>query len=159
MKKPPVLRLYLDTSVFGGVFDVEFETDSQRIITAVHKKMAIVMISDVVLDEVVDAPANVKKLVDDLPEGQLVRVEVTDEVKKLRDGYLARKILTQKSLDDATHVALATINRADAIVSWNFKHIVRLDKMKQYNQVNFSFGYGILGIVSPKEVLFDEEKE
>jgi len=58
----------------------------------------------------------------------------------------------------ATHVALATINRADAIVSWNFRHIARLDKMKLYNQVNFSLGYGILAIVSPKEVVFDEKE-
>lgn len=92
-----------------------------------------------------------------MPASQIFRVEVTEEVKRLRDEYLTRKILTPKSLDDATHVALATINRADAIVSWNFKHIVRLDKMKLYNQVNFSLGYGILQIVSPKEVFFDEK--
>ncbi len=156
--KAPTLRLYLDTSVFGGVFDEEFAVDSKRLIDAIHAKKFLVMMSDVVLDEIVGAPENVKDLLADLPESQLFRVEVTEEVKKLRDEYLARKILTPKSLDDATHVALATINRADAIVSWNFKHIVRLDKMKLYNQVNFSLGYGILEIVSPKEVLFDEKE-
>lgn len=154
--KKPVMRLYLDTSVFGGVHDVEFEADSKRLIEAIHEKKFLVMMSDVVLDELVGAPANVKKVVTDLPAGQIFRVEVTEEVKRLRDEYLERKVLTPKSLDDATHVALATINRADAIVSWNFKHIVRLDKMKLYNQVNFSLGYGILEIVSPKEVSFDE---
>lgn len=63
----------------------------------------------------------------------------------------------KKSSDDATHVACASVARADAIVSWNFKHIVRLDKMKAYNQVNFSYGYAILTIVSPREVQFNEE--
>jgi len=116
------------------------------------------MISSVVLDEIAEAPDRVQKLVSELPETQIFTVDVDHEVEKLRDEYLARKILTPKSIDDATHVALATVNRADAIVSWNFKHIVRLDKMKQYNQVNFSLGYAILQIVSPKEVLFDEEK-
>jgi hypothetical protein len=52
---------------------------------------------------------------------------------------------------------VATVTRADAIVSWNFKHIVRLDKMKAYNQVNLMNGYGILTIISPKEVLIDED--
>lgn len=155
--KKSVLRLYLDTSVFGGVFDVEFETDSKRLITAVHKKKAIVMMSDVVLEEIAVAPEKVQDVVRDLPREQQVFVETTEEAIKLRDEYLARKILTPKSTDDATHVALATINRADAIVSWNFKHIVRLDKMKLYNQVNFSLSYGLLEIVSPKEVLFDEK--
>lgn len=67
------------------------------------------------------------------------------------------KILGPEWIDDATHVAAATVARADAIVSWNFKHIVRLDKMKAYNQVNLLNGYGILTIISPKEVLIDED--
>ena len=71
-------------------------------------------------------------------------------------AYLAAKILSEKSRNDATHVAYATIARVDAIVSWNFKDIVRFDKIKAFNQVNFQNGYGMLQIVSPKEVLFDE---
>lgn len=156
--KKDLLRLYLDTSVFGGVFDKEFEVDSKRLIADIHAKKFRVMISSVVFDELTEAPERVQKVVSQLPASQLFAVEVTDEVETLRDEYLSRKILTPKSLDDATHVALATVNRADAIVCWNFKHIVRLDKMKQYNQVKFSLGYAILQIVSPKEVLFDEEK-
>ena len=70
-------------------------------------------------------------------------------------SYLTAGILTPKSRNDATHVAAATIARADAIVSWNFKHIVRLDKMKAYNQVNLMNGYGILTIISPREVFID----
>ena len=156
--KKELLRLYLDTSVFGGVFDKEFQQDSKRLIDDIHAKKFRVMISSVVFDEIAKSPEHVQKLVRELPDDQLFSVDVTAEVERLRDEYLDRKILTPKSLDDATHVALATVNRADAIVSWNFKHIVRLDKMKQYNQVNFSLGYAILQIVSPKEVLFDEEK-
>jgi hypothetical protein len=57
---------------------------------------------------------------------------------------------------DATHVALATISRADAIVSWNFRHIVHLDKMKLFNAVNLMNGYGVLTIVTPREVVPNE---
>jgi hypothetical protein len=60
------------------------------------------------------------------------------------------------SRSDAGHVATATVYRVDAIVSWNFKHIVQLEKMKLYNQINLKNGYGFLEIVSPKEVLSDE---
>lgn len=66
------------------------------------------------------------------------------------------KVVGPKSRNDATHVAYATVARADAIVSWNFKDIVRLDRMKGYNRVNFEKGYGILEIVSPKEVVTDD---
>jgi hypothetical protein len=50
---------------------------------------------------------------------------------------------------------LATVYRADAIVSWNFRHIVRLDKIKMFNQINLLNGYGILTIISPKEVYYE----
>jgi hypothetical protein len=53
-------------------------------------------------------------------------------------------------------VASATVARADTVVSCSFKHIVKLDKIKGYNQVNLLNGYGLLTIVSPKEVIFDE---
>ena len=77
----------------------------------------------------------------------------------MRDAYLAAKILGSRWADDAAHVAAATVARADAIVSWNFQHIVRLDRMKAYNQVNLLDGYGILTIVTPKEVLSDDKNE
>ena len=80
---------------------------------------------------------------------------VTPEIRGLSVAYIAAGIVRKSSLDDTLHVAAATVSRVDAIVSWNFKHIVRLDRIKGYNQVNLSLGYGILTIVSPKEVQFD----
>lgn len=82
---------------------------------------------------------------------------MTAEIIELRNAYLGAGVLHPKWENDATHVAAATVARADAIVSWNFKHIVRLDKMKAYNQVNLLQGYGILTIVSPKEVVRDDD--
>jgi hypothetical protein len=87
---------------------------------------------------------------------QLVNSRLTNDVIDLRNAYLAGGILDPQSTDDATHVAAATVARADAIVSWNFKHIVRIDKMRAYNQVNLQMGFGLLSIVSPQEVRFDE---
>jgi predicted nucleic acid-binding protein len=79
-----------------------------------------------------------------------------EEVIELRNAYLTASILSTRWRDDATHVAIATVAKADAMVSWNFKHIVRLDKMTAYNQINQLHGYGVLTIVSPREVYFDE---
>jgi hypothetical protein len=77
---------------------------------------------------------------------------------ELRNAYLQAGVLGERWIDDAAHVAAATVARADAIASWNFRHIVRLDKMKAYNQVNLLSGYGMLIIISPKEVRFDDEE-
>ena len=77
-------------------------------------------------------------------------------MEELARAYLDAGVVGPRSREDALHVAAATIARADAIVSWNFKHIVRLDKMKAYNQFNVALGYAAITIISPKEVSFDE---
>ena len=151
------LRIYCDTSVVGGCFDVGFERDSLRLLEAARNGRLVLLLSDVVLAELADAPARVQQVLESLTLTAVEKVEITAEVLALRDAYLAAKILGPRWADDAAHVAAATVARADAIVSWNFKHIVRLDKMKAYNQVNLLHGYGILTIITPKEVLNDEK--
>ena len=70
------------------------------------------------------------------------------------------KIVTQKSVTDAMHVALATVSKCSTIVSWNFRHIVHFDKIPLYNAVNMLNGYPAIAIYSPLEVIdYDEEKE
>jgi len=154
--KSKKLRLYLDTSVYGGVFEEEFSKDSRRILAANRNKKCIVLVSEIVSAELRRAPQRVSNLSKTLLSGNIETIVLTPEVLELRHAYLSRKILTSRSVNDATHVALATIYRADAIVSWNFRDIVNLDKMKLYNQVNIEFGYGFLEIISPREVSFDE---
>lgn len=153
------LRIYCDTSVIGGCFDVGFERDSLRLMAAARKGRMVLLLSDVVLTELADAPAQVQQVLQSLPSTSVEKVEITGEVFALRDAYLTAKIVGPRWADDAAHVAAATIARADAIVSWNFQHIVRLDKMKAYNQVNRLQGYGILTIITPKEVLSDETSQ
>lgn len=155
-KKIP--RIYIDTSVIGGCFDEEFADDSKRLVEAVKRGEFIVLISEIVLAELGDAPEDVKNILISLPENMIEKVTVSEEIIGLRDKYIEADILSPKWLDDAAHVASATVAQADAIVSWNFKHIVRLDKMKSYNRVNLASGYDILTIVSPKEVIVDDEE-
>ena len=91
-----------------------------------------------------------------LPETCREEITINQEVRDLSRAYLDAGIVGPQWLDDTLHVAAASVARADAIVSWNFKHIVRLDKIRAYNAVNLSEGYGALQIVSPREVIFDE---
>ncbi|MGR3303149.1 MAG: hypothetical protein ACUZ8I_11675 [Candidatus Scalindua sp.] len=149
-------RIYADTSVIGGCLDAEFSNESLYFIEMVRKGKCVLLLSEIVIAELDRAPAEVQNILLSLPEEMMERVELTDEILVLRNEYIKAKILGSEWIDDATHVAAATVTRADAIVSWNFKHIVRLDKMKAYNQVNLMNGYGILTIISPKEVLIDE---
>lgn len=151
-------RLYLDTSVFGGCFDLaqDWAQDSRRVVDAAREGIVKICFSDTVARELEGAPKPVRELRDSLPPACFENVTVTSEIRELSAAYIAAGIVGKSSFDDALHVAAATVSRVDAIVSWNFKHIVRLDRIKGYNQVNLSLGYGMLTIVSPKEVQFDE---
>lgn len=151
-------KLYLDTSVFGGVFDAKegFDLASRRVIDAVLDNTAVLHYSDALEEELADAPAQVRILFEAIPEEAKTKVELSQEVVELSQAYLNAGIVGPQWLDDTLHVAAATVSRADAIVSWNFKHIVRLDKIKAYNSVNLDNGYGIITIISPKEVDFGE---
>ncbi len=153
------LRVYIDTSVVGGCLDEEFSEDSQRVLELALTGHVRLLLSDVVVRELEQAPSAVRKLLEALPESSVQRVPITEEVHRLRDAYIGAGVIGQQWVDDATHVAAATVSRADAIVSWNFRHIVRLDKIKAYNQVNKTLGYEELTIVSPKEIRHDESDE
>lgn len=150
------LRVYADTSVFGGCFDAEFAAESRRFFDLVRAGRVSLLVSELVVAELAAAPGRVRELLRSLPAGAVAQVTLTRDVIDLRNAYLAAGILDSQSTEDATHVAAATVARADAIVSWNFKHIVRIDKMRAYNQVNLQTGFGLLSIVSPQEVRLDE---
>lgn len=153
------LRIYVDTSVFGGCFDAGFVEDSERCLDAVRRGYAVALVSEFVLKELVDAPERVQERFASLPAPSIERLDITPPVLALRDAYLAAGIVGPRWKEDAAHVAAATVARADAIISWNFRHVVRLDKIKRYNQVNLLNGWGILTILSPREVTFDADAD
>jgi len=71
--------------------------------------------------------------------------------------YIAEKVVGKTSLDDCLHIALATIHKADYLVSWNFKHIVNVERIRGYNSVNIKLGYSIIDIRSPREFIKYED--
>lgn len=77
---------------------------------------------------------------------------VDESALGLAEEYQKHGILTPNFYDDGLHIALATVAEADLLVSWNFKHIVRFDKIRLFNAVNIEFGYKPLQIFSPREV-------
>ena len=149
-------RIYLDTSVIGGCLDEKFIEESKKIIKFAKNGIIQLVISNLVSDELQEAPEVVRAVLLSIPKESIEPVFASKAAIELRDAYLAADILTPKSKNDATHVAIATVERVDAIVSWSFKHIVRLDRIKAYNQVNFQNGYGMIQILSPREITFDE---
>ena len=156
MKK---LRVYVDTSVIGGCLDKEFTEESNRVFELAKSGELIILISEMVTAELASAPEAARELLEAIPDSAVEYVPITDRVQSLRDAYIQAGVLGPSSRDDATHVAAATVARADAIVSWNFRHIVQLHKIKGYNEVNNRLGYDPLTILSPKEISHEEQDQ
>jgi hypothetical protein len=147
------IRVYADTSVFGGCFDAEFEDASRRFFEDVRRGRIQLVLSDTTMLELTEAPERVRRVLADLPPTAIERVVLDGEIEHLRDAYLAHGVVGPAATRDAEHIAAATVADVDLIVSWNFKHIVHYEKISGYQGVNLLEGYNAIRIFSPLEVI------
>lgn len=150
-------RIYIDTSVIGGYFDDEFEEATKRLFKRIENKDFDVYFSEVNETELSLAPKHIRDLKKLIPEDCYKYLELIDEAKILAETYLREKALGKSSLNDAYHIAIASVNRLDCLVSWNFKHIVNFDKIKLFNSINLKLGYPLIEIRTPLEFLKYED--
>ena len=146
-------RVYADTSVFGGCFDDEFAEESSSFFADIKAGKFVLVVSATTLGELERAPANVQKVLAELPSEDVEVIEFSDEIAHLREAYLEAKIVQPESKADAEHIASASVADVDFVVSWNFKHIVQYEKISGYQAVNLMNGYKEIRIYSPKEVV------
>ena len=144
-------RIYIDTSVFGGYFDEEFAEHTIPLFERLKSGEFILLFSTVTQDELENAPEKVKQLVKSLKAESTEFLDTTDEAVDLATEYITERVVGQTSYADCLHIALATINRADFLVSWNFKHIVNVQRIRGYNSINIKNGYRQIEIRSPRE--------
>lgn len=148
-----IQRFYFDTSVFGGVFDREFEEESIILIEKVKLGKIICVYSNLTEAEIARAPERVRELFETIPEEYKEKVAVSNDSFLLAQKYVDEKVVGDTSLDDCLHIATATLNKVDILVSWNFKHIVNVYRIRGYNAINLREGYATLNIHSPKEIV------
>ncbi|MCC5929975.1 MAG: PIN domain-containing protein [Cyclobacteriaceae bacterium] len=146
-------RIYFDTSVFGGYFDKEFEEFTKPLFERINNGEFKVLLSAVIQRELEPAPEKIVKLITGLKIEYTEFLEEDDEVVDLAMEYIAEKVVGKTSYADCLHIALATINRADLLVSWNFKHIVNIERIRGYNSINIKNGYKQLEIRSPRDLM------
>lgn len=149
-------RLYIDTSVIGGYYDDEFEEHTKLLFERIRHKDFDIYFSEVNETELMLAPQEVQDVKLLIPADCYKYLELNDEAKQLAETYISEKALGKASLNDAYHIAIASVNRLDCLVSWNFKHIVNFDKIKLFNSINMKLGYPLIDIRTPLEFLKDE---
>jgi predicted nucleic acid-binding protein len=146
-------RVYIDTSVVGGRFDKEFSVDTIPFFETVTNGQIIIVVSDLLEAELLRAPQHVRDFLATLPVQQIENIRLTQDAASLADQYILAKVVGQTSRADCQHIAMATVAKADVLVSWNFKHIVNLDKIRGYNGINYQLGHQMLEIRTPKEII------
>ena len=146
-----VLRIYVENSVIGGYFNEGFDEPTKELFELFREGVYKPVISSHVINELEEgAPEFVKAVLTTI---DYEIYDVNDEILNLAKQYIFENIVTEKYFGDALHIAIATVVGVDVLVSWNFKHIVNLGKIRLFNAVNLKQGYKILEIRTPKEVL------
>lgn len=154
MKAQKKLKLYLDTTIPSYVFALDSPQRmevTRRFIRHGHLNYEM-LISDVVLREIGDAREPKRSLLSEVVKEMTV-LSSSPQSDALADAYIQAKALPPKSLEDAMHVAIATLHQVDALVSWNFGHLVNIRRRKAIEVVNIQKGLPRIEILTPEEVL------
>lgn len=149
-------RIYVDASVVGGCEDDEFSEYSARLMERFFRGEFVLVVSNLTVQELAAAPGEVRRHLASVPEAHIEMLQLDTEARELAEAYIAAGVIPAKMRADAQHIAIASVARVDVLVSWNFKHIVNLQRIHGYNSVNLRRGYPALEIRAPREVLSDE---
>ncbi|HEX6748206.1 MAG TPA: hypothetical protein VF092_13000 [Longimicrobium sp.] len=151
------LRIYVDTSVIGGCLDPEFEAASRNLFSKFESGEHVLVLSSVTVGELRNAPTAVQEVLNRVPDDHIERLQLTSEGERLAALYLAAGVIPKRMTADAQHIAAATLAEVDVLVSWNFKHVVNLLRIKGFNAVNLGSGLRPLEIRTPQEVVDDDD--
>ncbi len=146
-------RYYFDTSIFGGYYDDEFLFETNLIFEKVLLGKIICLYSEIIEEELKKAPSRVTKLFNTLNDNQKEKIHISEEILMLAHEYITEKVVGDTSLYDCIHIAAATVHQADALISWNFKHIVNSNRIIGYNHINSQRGLAHITIKSPREII------
>ncbi|MCX6148881.1 MAG: PIN domain-containing protein [Candidatus Kapabacteria bacterium] len=146
-------RIYIDTSVIGGCFDEEFAEWSNKLFELVIKGQFIAIITEVTISELVPAPEKVRNKIKEIPKEFTEFYDISDDARDLAAKYIEHNAISRNFQEDALHIAMATILKADVLISWNFKHIVNLRRIHLYNSINMMNEYQQIEIRTPRELI------
>jgi len=143
-------KVYLDTSVISAYFD--YRKPLRQLITqkwfSNNAEEFALSVSTLVLEEIGNNTdetlmLNMLNLLDSLSVPVL---EINEEIFVLAGLY--REEILAKEVNDTIHIATAAYHSADAIVSWNFRHIVNLKTMKTIRDINIRHNYSPIQILT-----------
>lgn len=151
--------LYLDTSVIGGRFAEEFKAATRELFRQTDLGLYQLFVSVVTESEIQNAPAEIQKFfIETFADARQI-LPLTEESEQLARAYVAAGIVPANYLDDARHVAIATVEQVGLVVSWNFKHLANYRRETEFNRVNRLQGYRPVRILTPMELIYGDPEE
>ncbi|MDO4587957.1 MAG: PIN domain nuclease [Planctomycetia bacterium] len=155
------LKLYLDTCVISCLDQWNVPHNMAYTLglwKLLKNGVYIACISDITIEELEKTPEPKRTfLFNELSEINFVRIKNDEEIVRLRDFYLRNAVLTEHQKNDLWHIASSVVGQCDVAVSWNMKHFANPRTIQRVNQVNSTFGYPAVQIVTPEIVVQWEE--
>lgn len=151
-----IQRIYLETTMFNYYFDSDRDAhpDTVKLFSEIKDGIYEGYTSEYTVDELMKAPEEKsRKMLDLIKEYNITVFRRSVEVNELAALYQDEGVLPKRSTTDARHIAIATINDMDMILSLNFEHIVRKKTVLMTGNINIQQGYKPVDIRSPMEVV------
>jgi predicted nucleic acid-binding protein len=154
-------KVYIETSVFNFVFadnDIEKQQHAIRLFEEINEGKYEPYTSQMVVGELLQAEEPKRsKMLSLISENGIVAMPADEETARLAAIYVAEGIIPAKYGTDALHIASTSVNDLDFIVSYNFRHIVKMKTITMTESVNLREGYRRIGIYSPTEVIENDD--
>ena len=154
------LKIYLETTMFNYYFDEDRDahSDTVKLFEEVSKGKYIAYTSEYVIDELLEAPEDKRdKMLNLIKNYDITVLRANEDAERLAEIYVDETIIPLKYRMDGIHIAIATVNELDMILSLNFKHIVKKKTIELTELVNIKEGYRKIDIYTPMEVVENEE--
>ena len=153
-------KIYLETTLFNHYFDEDRGLAHESTVTLFREIAAgkyEAFTSTYVTDELENAPDDKRdKMIGLIAKYDIAVLAPTDEAVRIAELYIEEKIIPQKYRTDGLHIAIATVNDLDMIISMNFQHIVKRKTKIGTSSINTLNGYRAVEILSPMEVFENE---
>ena len=156
-------KLYLDTSIINFAISAQSVEKEKRItlnlLSQIEQGKFEGYISDIVVLEIKKTPDEKRQqaLLNEIRNRpSLQNIWSNRQAENLAEKYIAEGIIPVRYRDDALHIAIATINHLDIVVSWNFEHLVKSKTRREVQGVNTLMGYHFIDIATPTEVIENE---
>ncbi len=153
-------RYYLDTSIINhsvSLQNPEFNADTKKFLNQLKKGDFKAYTSELVLEEIKrTSEPKVTTLLNALSDLNLEDLEINKEIEELAEEYIKFEVLSKNHLYDAIHIAIASYYDMDAIITWNFEHMIKKKTKQKVPLVNSSKGYKPIDFYTPQEVIDDD---